>query len=132
MANNTDRSILCRECELKTIHTDSWQDDNSDGVDMRALMALPHTTRFKCKVCGSYNTFRTTAQSMTNELEAVYDRLDRFSRTAEINHDPFIQLELFNILGDFFEAIHATERHIEDMLEPTSPIPGKAFEEAPR
>ena len=119
MANNTDRSILCRECELKTIHMDM-------GAD------LPHTTRFKCKVCGAYNTFKTTAQSMTNELEAVYDRLDRFSRSAEIDHDPFIQLELFNILGDFFEAIHATERHIEDMLEPTSPIPGKAFEEAPR
>jgi len=74
-------------------------------------------------------TNKTVAQSMTNELEAVYDRLDRFSRSAEIDHDPFIQLELFNILGDFFEAIHATEQRIEDMLEP---LPDKAFEEAPQ
>ena len=74
-------------------------------------------------------TNKTVAQSMTNELEAVYDRLDRFSRSAEIDHDPFIQLELLNILGDFFEAIHATEKRIEDMLEP---LPDKAFEEAPQ
>ena len=119
--STTDRFIMCRDCELTTLHFDMGSDLNRAAVEDDDTSSL----RFKCKACGAYNQIITVATEMTFGRDRVYNRLDTFVHGHAVGHDPFVQLELLKILGELFDAIRQVEKDVTEILEQTMPLPGE-------